>query len=268
MQGKLREMPRLHWSYDYNIGTQKPDFLREFLGILRQHQGGDSRTATYAILPNFWRGYHAHGDAELQIGLITLQRNQGDLGHWRYAVRVVNSTSGEAAEYQFTTRDDAMRSLVGTWSLSTSAAGSGSYGTLHCTGEITDDGNRNTVALHYDKLVLEDTVDSAIPVTCNWALFDVIPQLARQSDTTATIVTLVEDLTRLRRETHIQFLETWMQASGVEDEPPLELRGYVVHGTGLPPSYWWLNENDQIVIVSTIFQTWVLAPGDAQGDRS
>lgn len=267
MTQRLAEIPRLHWSYDYSIGAQKPDFLFEFIGNLQHEASDEGGTITYAILPNFWRGYHAPGDAGLSIGQVTLSRAQVDQTYWQYIVRISNSTSGETAEYQFATRDDATRSLLGSWTVSTSATGGGRYAHLRCAGEITNNGDQAKIALRYDRFTLEDAVDAAIPVTCNWALFDVIPALARNSSGTLPAVALLEDLTRLRRDTRIEFLETWTQALGGEDAPPLELRGYGVHGAGLPPTYWWLNANYQVVIVSSIFQTWVLVPGAAQGNR-
>ena len=96
------------------------------------------------------------------------------------------------------------------------------------------------------------TVDNSLPLTCNWALFDVIPALAeKMKDSGDNVdIALLEDLEQFRPKCKLGFLDSV--------QSPIQLDGYYLYGTGVLPSYWWVGVNGDIVIVSSVFETLVL----------
>ena len=96
------------------------------------------------------------------------------------------------------------------------------------------------------------TVDNSLPLTCNWALFDVIPALAemmKKSGDSVDIV-LLEDLEQLRPKTRLGFLDS--------TQFPIQLDGYYLYGAGVLRSYWWVDAKGNVAIVSSVFETLVL----------
>ena len=95
-------------------------------------------------------------------------------------------------------------------------------------------------------------MDNSLPLTCNWALFDVIPALAeKMKDSGDNVdIALLEDLEQFRPKCKLGFLDSV--------QSPIQLDGYYLYGTGVLPSYWWVGVNGDIVIVSSVFETLVL----------
>jgi len=91
-----------------------------------------------------------------------------------------------------------------------------------------------------------------VPLTCNWALFDVIPALAQtlQKSDDGVDIAFLDELEQLRPKNRLGFLESI--------QTPIPLYGYYLYGVGVPTSYWWLDAHGDIAIVSSTFETLVL----------
>lgn len=248
-----------HWSFDYNYGAQNPQFAQELIGTLngcytgidaRDTRAGQAITHIYNILPNYWRGYAGSGATEiLSIGTVIVERSkQDDL--WNYTVRYENTTSGEHLQMRFRCCDAHYRPLTDSWRVDARNSGNDEYSELTCEGSLLED---SEVRLRLNGTeIAAGTVDTSVQLTCNWALFDVIPALAQtiRASGNGIELTLLEDLEQLRPKNRIGFLES-VQA-------PFPLEGYYLYGTGLLPSYWWLDAHGNIAIASTFFETLVL----------
>ena len=250
---------RHHWSFDYNHGAQNPQFIQELMRTLRScytdtdtrdSHSGQTVKHVYNILPNYWRGYAGRDpNKELQIGEVTVERSK-NAGLWNYNVQYENTTSGEHLRMQFRCRDDNYRPLTDSWRVHVRNSGDDTYSELVSEGHLIGD---SEVRLRINGTeVVAGTVDTLTKLTCNWALFDIIPALAetvQASDSRIDLV-LLEDLEQLRSKSKIGFLESI--------QTPMPLNGYYLYGAGLLPSYWWLDANGNIAIASTFFETLVL----------
>lgn len=248
-----------HWSFDYNYGAQNPQFAQELTGTLRAYYAeiaardtrtGQTLTHVYNILPNYWRGYAGGGaKQELSIGTAIIERNK-DNDLWNYSVQYENTTSGENLRMQFRCRDKHYRSLTDSWRIDARNGGDDKYSELTYEGYLVED---SEVRLRINGTeILAGTVDASAKLTCNWALFDVIPALAQtlQASDNGVGFALLEDLEQLRPKSRLGFLESI--------QTPFPLDGYYLYGAGLLPSYWWLDAHGNIAIASTFFETLVL----------
>ena len=252
-----------HWSFDYNYGAQNPQFTQELIGTLSEYnrgcytdidardtRAGEAITHIYNILPNYWRGYAGGGaETSLSIGTVIIERSKQD-GLWRYVVQYENTTSGEHLRMRFRCCDEHYRSLTERWRVDARNSGDDTYSELTCEGSLVED---SEVRLHINGTeVVVGTVDASAKLTCNWALFDVIPALSQTIRTSndGIELTLLEDLEQLRPKSRLGFLASV--------QTPFPLEGYYVYGTGLLPSYWWLDVHENIAIASTFFETLVL----------
>ena len=248
-----------HWSFDYNYGAQNPQFAQELISTLRgydpavgvrQRHAGRTVTHIYNILPNYWRGYsRGDADGQLSIGTAIIDRSKDD-DLWQYSVQYENTTSGENLRMQFRCKDESYRPLTDNWRIDSQNSGNDEYSRLTCAGHLTSHGE---VKLRInDTEIVAGTVDASAKLTCNWALFDVIPALVQaiQASEDGVHIALLEDLEQLRLKSRIGFLESI--------QTPIPLDGYYVYGTGLLPSYWWLDAHGNIAIASTFFETLVL----------
>lgn len=248
-----------HWSFDYNYGAQNPQFAQELTGTLRAYyaeiaardtQTGQTLTHVYNILPNYWRGYAGSGAKQkLSIGTAIIERNK-DNDLWNYSVQYENTTSGENLRMQFRCSDQHHRSLTNSWRVDARNSSDDKYSELTCEGALVED---SEVRLRINGTeILAGTVDASVKLTCNWALFDVIPALAQtiQASENGVGLALLEDLEQLRPKSRLGFLESI--------QTPFPLDGYYLYGAGLLPSYWWLDAHGNIAIASTFFETLVL----------
>ncbi|MXV75959.1 hypothetical protein F4Z99_17005 [Candidatus Poribacteria bacterium] len=248
-----------HWSFDYNYGAQNPQFKQELIqtldGCYKDTDARDTRTRQaithiYNILPNYWRGY-AGGDAKetLSIGTVIVERNKQD-GLWNYSVQYENTTSGENLRMQFRCSDEHYRPLADSWRVDVRNSGNDEYSELMCEGYLAVD---SEVRLRINGAeIIAGTVDTSAKLTCNWALFDVIPALAKTIRASGNVIelALLEDLEQLRVKSRLGFLESI--------QTPFPLDGYYLYGAGLLPAYWWLDADRNIAIASTFFETLVL----------
>lgn len=258
----MKNSTPLHWSFDYNHAAQKPDFAEELLTLLQEYEVNSVRTCedvidssighVYHILPNFWRGYIGRSKPakSLGIGTVIIEREKDIENIWRYNVRYKNSTSGEDLQMQFGCSDENFRCLSGGWRVTGLNSCQDSYSAVEWNGSINKD---SELKLNINNTqILIGKVNDSIPLTCNWTLFDVIPALAdslKQNANTVDI-SILDDLEQLRPKCKIGFLDS--------TESPIPLEGYFLYGTGVLPSYWWIDENGNIAVVSSVFETLVL----------
>ena len=255
----MNDSNSLHWSFDYNYGAQNPQFAQELIGTLRGYDpevgAHDTRAAqtithVYNVLPNYWRGYHRGGNTEtLSIGTAIIERSK-DNNLWCYSVTYENTTSGENLQMRFCCGDENHRPLRGNWSVDARNSADDEYSQLVCAGYLTSDSEVRLCI--NDTEIAAGRVDASVKLTCNWALFDVIPALARtiQASGDGIGIAVLEDLEQLRGKSKLGFLASI--------QTPIPLDGYYLYGAGLLPSYWWLDAYGNIAIVSTFFETLVL----------
>ncbi len=254
----------LHWSFDYNHGAQKPDFAQELTQLLHGYidnfsnvdlnrdVGENYSRQTYQILPNFWRGYVRQNNPEgtSHIGKVVVERQKQNGDTWQYSVQYKNTTNGEDIRLHFCCRDDVYRSLIESWTVEVNNSCIDQYSGLKLKGYISKD---SEIRLRYnDTEITTATLANALPLTCNWALFDVISNISeqiRKSEKNETIV-LLDDLEQFRPRNTFGYLESI--------EFPIPLDGYYLHGIGALPSYWWVDKNNNVAIVSSVFETLVL----------
>lgn len=249
----------LHWSFDYNYGAQDPQFAQELIETLRgydpkigAHSIQTSQTIrhVYNVLPNYWRGYNRGRNTEtLGIGTAVIERSKRD-NLWHYSVTYRNTTSGENLQMQFCCSDENYRPLRDNWSVDARNSADDEYSRLTCAGYLNSD-SEVRLCINGAEIAV-GAVDVSEKLTCNWALFDVIPMLAQAIQTSGDgiDIAVLEDLEQLRVKSRLGFLES--------TQTPIPLDGYYLYGTGLLPSYWWLDARGDVVIASTFFETLVL----------
>lgn len=246
----------LHWSFNYNHGAQKPHYAEELLKLLHELRSITHNEKTneyikqvYEILPNYWRGYN-RTNGTLAIGNVVIERNYKNCHTWYYNVHYQNDTSGEDIKFNFHCRDDMCRTLLESWQVDVQNKSGNQNSKLALNGNLI---SNTDIQLRINEVEISvGTVDNSFPFTCNWALFDVIPSIANsdeQSDS-STEIALLDDLEHLRPKCNLGFLDSIQQ--------PFPLDGYFLYGEGLLPSYWWLDANQNVVIVSSVFETLVL----------
>jgi hypothetical protein len=253
----------LHWSFDYNHGAQKPDFAKELIKLLHEHEvksdTGDVNADTehfkkhvYQILPNFWRGYKRRGNREeaLSIGTVVIERRKRNDDIWDYNVQYQNTTSGEDLRFQFCCQDECYRPLHGSWHVDVQNSSSDTYSKLTWDGYLALD-TEIRLCIN-DTEITAGIVGNSLPLTCNWALFDVIPILAKKMKKSGdnSDIVLLDDLEQLRPKCKFGFLDSV--------QSPIPLDGYYLYGAGVLPSYWWVDANGDIALVSSVFETLVL----------
>lgn len=249
----------LHWSFDYDHGSQKPNFadrLLKLLNTLKKRTSNDTNNEdannyikqVYEILPNFWEGYNSTGET-LAIGNVVIERNCENGQIWKYNVQYQNETSGEEIRSNFSCRNDIYRTLLESWQVDVQNQSGDEYSKLVLAGNFLSD---TEIQLRANDIeITTETVDNSIPLTTNWALFDVIPTNAnsyKQSESFVEIA-LFDGLEFLRTNCLVGYLDSVQE--------PFSLDGYFLYGGGLLPSFWWVYV-DQTVIVSTVLETYVL----------
>jgi len=252
----------LHWSFDYNHGAQNPEFAQELIKLLHgyntksatHHTGAEDHSIkhVYQILPNFWRGYQGRNAQEdtLSIGNTIIERQKNNDGIWDYNVRYQNTTSGEDLRFEFRCQNECYRPLHGSWCADAQNSCSDTYSRLKWSGHLSSNAE---ICLRLNGAeITAGTVNNSLPLTCNWALFDVIPALAEKMKESGDNVdiALLDDLEQFRPKIRLGFLDS--------TQSPISLDGYYLYGTGVLPSYWWVDASENIVIASSVFETLVL----------
>lgn len=256
-------MGNLHWSVDYSYQTTRRDFRGEFsqtlvgaLSSLPVDLAAGRKIHRYTLLPNFWSGFKGDcpDDPSLEIGRACVERTRDDRGVWRYRVEHVNTCSGEELALEFACDDEPARPLRDPWRVRAQNSADGSYASISWTGACERSDGTRTVVLTTERglAVPAGTAGPDATLTCNWALFDILPALDGCSPGRLAIL---EDLEMLRNDCRIRPLETWTFQAGGDRQV---LSGYCVFGTGMPPSYWWLTETGDVAAVGTTMATYVL----------
>lgn len=262
----MSETTNLHWSFNHDRTGQSPDFAQQLRslveGTLAATASGDrgGEVTRYTILPNFRGGYKGQADSnDLSVGEVVIRRSAEGEDRLHYSVVYRNVASGELMDMQFTSNRDAFRTLNGTWSVRVENCAGDGYKEFACDGHLEEDGSvflaTNGLDLH------AGLADLSAPLTCNWALFDVIPALADglRESREAQHLTILEDLEKVRNNGQVRFLESYdLQL----DSESVALRGYALIAEGMTPSYWWLDARGRVLIATTLYQTLILTGGE------
>ena len=250
----------IHWTFQYDGRSQTPHFGNQLIEILSQTAPTSEKK--YTVLPNYWKGYKGRGGGDpvrdLTIGEVIINRTREPSQNWHYDIQFLNTTSGENLHLDFYTADDDLCTLRDTWRVIATNGAGDKYHQFTCEGRITSQGitlvvNNTTLPVGH--------FENTHSITCNWTLFDVIPNLAHQLKSSGKKIslTILEDLEKIRTPAHIGYMEDSTLPLG---DRTLKLSGFFVYGAGMLPSYWWMDQQDQVIIASTTFQTFVL-PGGA-----
>lgn len=255
-------MDRLHWSLEYQQDSKNGSFRQEFLHYLSPAlasppvpRGAPRMTHGYTLLQNFWSPYKdTKLDPSFHIGYVSVERARNRNSLWSYNVTHRNEASGEKLSLEFMCADDAARSLQSPWRIISTNDADGSYNTLAWTGNCTKAGVGRVISLESQRgLKIESGILSDdTPLTCNWALVDILSTFGSKS---RFCIALLEDLEALRRDCCVRPLEEWRLNINGGSVP---LCGYTVSGTGFPPTYWWLTETGEVIAFATTFATYVL----------
>ena len=252
-----------HWSVDYAYQSRRRDFRGEFSHILSGalsqppiDPAAGSKLHRYTLLPNFWSGGKPDSpdDPSLNIGQASIERTLDNRGCWQYHVEHVNTSSGEELTLDFACGDELARPLRDTWRIRARNHEDGSYSSISWTGACQPADGDCAVVLTTDHglSVAAGTAAVDATLTCDWALFDILPALGACN---LDRLVLLEDLELLKDDCRIRPLEGWTFQTGSGRHV---LSGYCVFGVGLPPSYWWLTETGDVAAVATTLATHVL----------
>ena len=255
----------IHWSFQYDGRSQTPHFGKQLIEILNRSTTPASKEK-YTVLPNYWKGYKGRGGGDpvrdLTIGEVIINRKREPSQNWHYDIQFLNTTSGENLHLDFYTADDDLRTLRDTWRVIATNSAGDKYRQFTCEGHIISQGDQQRVTLVVNNTTLPiGHLENTHPITCNWTLFDVIPNLAHQLKASGKQISLaiLEDLEKVRTPVRIGYME---DCTLPLDDGTLKLSGFFVYGAGMLPSYWWLDQQEQVIVASTTFQTFVLT-GDA-----
>ncbi len=254
----------IHWSFQYDGRSQTPHFGKQLIEILSQTAPTSEKK--YTVLPNYWKGYKGRGGEaprDLSIGEVMINRTREPSKNWHYDIQFLNTTSGENLHLDFHTTDDDLCTLRDTWRVTATNSAGDKYRQFTCEGHITSQGDQQRVSLVVNNTTLPvGHIDNDHPITCNWTLFDVIPNLAHQLKSSGKQIPLaiLEDLEKIRTPVRIGYME---DCTLPLNDRIQKLSGFFVYGAGTLPSYWWLDQQKQVIIASTTFQTFVLPGGAA-----
>ena len=251
---------RLHWSIDYDTGGQRPHFgnaLCDALGSWAPGTAGDAAVRRYDLLPNYacgWRHPPGDGGGAASIGSAEIVRRADAAGGARYRVTHDNATSGEQVVLDFRTSGDPLPRLTGSWSVTAVNGAGDGHGGIEVAGTTsTDAAGRRVVTLLVNGVELRaGGLDPTLPLTCWWTLFDWLPAIV-DGEVVPQAFALLEDLEKVRVPCTIRAL-----ADGPLDLVGHRLHGYCQHGSGMLPSYWWLDERGTVCVVASMFHTLVL----------
>lgn len=263
-------MNPLHWSLDYP--DRHPNFSRRLFEALEEYAGSsrglfpaEARThrLRYVTLPNFLinSGYEQDKESairERSIGYAEITRTRKTGGGIRYEVHHENTTSGEEVRLAYDCDAGPLRALTGGWTIQASHHGDGDCSGIALAGRILPGQSQTEIQIRHESGVawIAGKVPCQKKVTCNWTLFDLIPDVKGGVEDFA----LLDGLEVLRPANRIVPIKGF--TLGLEGRK-LVVSGYVVYGSGHPPSYWWVDEEKRVVAMSTIFSTLVLQRAEA-----
>ena len=209
------------------------------------------------MLPNFSAGFEqdSRDDPRMQIGHAIVDRRVDDQDFWQYRIEHENSCSGEELTLEFACGSGPDQPLQDSWRIRAQNTADGSYSSISLDGawEEQRDGSR-TVTLTTERGLSfsAGNVPPGAALTCNWALFDLLPTLHADDSLRLAIL---EDLEVIKDSCQIRLLEDWTFENGGDRH---RLTGYCMFGTGYSPSYWWLTETGEVAAFSIMLATYVL----------
>ena len=276
----MYDVKSLHWSFNHNrkgqeeFGERLGEAIRSYTPGSESNRREDHQRCTYDILPNFWRGYNRRADAaprtrDLGIGQVMIERKLNDAGDWQYSVHSINTTSGEDLRIDFCCKDNTHRTICDEWRIEAENTAGHLHKRFSCTGRLqpSSKGGREIRLSAGNLNFTAGSHEGDMPLTTNWTLFDVIPLLDAEKTGMASSVeiALLEDMEKLKSPTYIGLLESIELGVAEDHSDTMHLTGYYLYGTGVVPSYWWVDTNSNVVIASTTFQTLVLRDARTEG---
>jgi hypothetical protein len=213
-------------------------------------------------MPNFWNGFKNSDDAkkDLSIGKLDIGRSTDSSGDLFYSVKYFNIINGEFIDLNYICTNDKYRTLKKTWKVNIENNAPDIYSKFNCTGKLKkcNESIEINLQLNNGSNFNIGIIPYSTPITCNWTLFDTIPALSEDIKTSPDGeygFAILENLDKLKPSNHLKYIGKWVLSM---DGSTLNLEGYCLYGTGNVPSYWWLDENNYIVLMSTVFHTYIL----------
>ena len=217
----------IHWSFQYDGRSQTPHFGEQLIEILNRSTSAHALNAgtmpspekKYTVLPNYWKGYKGRGGdpvRDLTIGEVIIDRKREPSKNWCYNVQFLNTTSGENLHLDYYCADDDLRTLRDTWRVTATNGAGDKYRQFTCEGHIASHGDQQRVTLVVNNTTLPvGHLENTHPITCNWTLFDVIPNLAHQlkSSGKQISIAILEDLEKIRTPARIGYMEDYALGS-------------------------------------------------------
>lgn len=254
-----------HWSFDHPSGHGTAgnyhDELLRCLESARQGNGDIRKdrilTLHYAVLPNFWDGFAVRSETPLdkvQFGSLRIQRMLTAGGSFECQVRYTNDASGEELELTYCTGTDVRRPLLGGWTLRAQNRAGDLYKEMSVSGSFRDRSEEREIELEINGRlpVVAGRVPIQHPITCNWSLFDCLGEAIEAKERRFHFL---EDLEKLKEDCRFSPYE---RTEVPLRDGPLVLDGSVLYGPGQGPSYWWLDGDGHVAIMSNVFNTFVL----------
>ncbi len=252
----------MHWSFDNKYHLREPlDFEGELLESLKQAYKKESQPEKnneleieYIVLPNYMNGYNRSNKGILVSGKLKIRRSNSDDNKYKYHVLYTNKTTGEELSLDYRTKNNASRSLIDEWSIQTENSAGDLYQSIDMRGEIIELGKELGVELTVNERLkfISGKLKKGSKLTCNWSLFDCLAESAAQN---CGLINLLDDLEKVKLNCRLTAYE---DTSLDIKNRTLNLNGYILHGPGEVPSYWWLDGNNQVAIMSNVLNTFVL----------
>lgn len=265
-----------HWSFNATRSEQ-PEFEERILESLdsfyqeRETQSLDAASPhdlLFREFPNFWRGF-VRDAAGLQNGQLRISRSRGSEGTWAYVTDYYNESSGERLQSRFTAADDAMRAILAEWQVEATNTSDDSYEQYSAICRIDSATVDADVARRSELTIQTNGRNLRIPCPqCNgpvialYALFDVVPEVfsGPPSELAGGGFLIADEMVSLLGPCSVRL-------AGTIDFPPAgELRGLCIFGDRLPPTYWWVDSQDSVVIMASTWRT--LVASSARGSRN
>lgn len=222
----------LNWTFDYRM-HQKPncDFYQKVTELLEQRQCDAGNPYCYSILPNFHFNHlnpDITGQKDLVVGRLFLQKRLEQKKRI-YQIQRIDSTSGETMSLLAAMNSDACMSLT-------------DYRILRHSI------NGKTIAVKPDHHFLN-----------NGALTSVyaIPELIRSSGGEIADFSFVDRYGQIHSAQKLKKVGSDMLEIGGTQ---IKITGYCLLGPANPPSYWWMDERGNLLIVSTTLLTYAAGP--------
>jgi hypothetical protein len=258
-----------HWSFNA-ARPEQPEFEIQVVEALKSFyqfpppQDGHSDTphdVCYREFPNFWRGF-VENPWILQNGSLRISREHSSVGQWRYDVDYSNESSGERQHVRFATADDDLRTIEDEWHVDAYNTTFDSYrqfSAVHTLETVLLHDNHHAqlrVQINGTQLVVPGPRQQAAVVS-GYTLVDILPRLVSgvipESQLDGFLV--IEEMQSILGPCRIRSVGT------VEFEPAGTLNGICVFGRGFPPSYWWIDEQSNVVIITSTWKTLVASAG-------